>query len=386
MISTLQYILFGILCITLLVELAHYLLLGIKLQLNRQHINQVNNNITDTVNEVLPPVSVIICTRNEAVNLQNFLPLVLEQDYPEYQVIVVNDGSIDDTEEVVVNLRELYPHLYLTNIPKQTRIISHKKLAITIGVKAAKHELLIFTDADCRPWTPHWIEDIVRSYTPNTQFVLAYSSNYSTKSLLSRMISYDTSTAAIQYLGLALCGKPYKGVGRNLSYLKSTFITNKGFAGNLHIQSGEDDLLVNQLSTKDNTAINSTLRAKTISIPKKSFLDWYYFKLRHISALSAYTTRSKIMISIEPIVRTLFYLVIVCAAIIYPNVLTVTAVFAALILKIFTQTIVINSVRKYYNEKKFNPFDVLFFDIILPIISLYISTIGKLFHRKSKWE
>ena len=254
-----------------------------------------------------PGVSVIICAHNEAENLQYFLPLFLEQNYRNYEVIVVNDGSWDDSEEVLRNYCELYPHLYYTNIPKSTRIISHKKLAITMGVKAAKHDILLFSDADCRPMSPYWIEEMVRNFTNETEFVIGYGGYYANKSLLSKMICYDTQSIAMQYLGFAWAGSPYMAVGRNMAYRKDTFYRLKGFAGFLHIPSGDDDLLINAAGNSKNTRIETNYNSITMSLPKQSFRDWIKQKRRHLSTSSVYTEKSKAKLIIEPLSRALFY-------------------------------------------------------------------------------
>ena len=210
-----------------------------------------------------PGVSVIICARNEAENLEHFLPLFLEQNYRNYEVIVVNDGSWDDSVEVLRHFAEKYPHLYFTNIPQDTRIKSRKKLAITVGIKAAKHEILLFSDADCRPASSLWISKMVRNFTSNTEFVIGYGGYICRPSLLSRMISYDTQFIAMQYLGFAKAGVPYMAVGRNMAYRKETFYRLKGFAGYLHIPSGDDDLLINASGNKNNTRIETSADSVT---------------------------------------------------------------------------------------------------------------------------
>ena len=168
-----------------------------------------------------PPVSVIICAHNESENLRRFLPLILEQNYDEYEVIIVNDGSCNNTERLIKELQKDYHNLYITNIPQETRIISHKKLAITVGIKAAKNEILLFTDADCRPLTPNWISSMVRNFDNDTEFVLGHGNYYRQKGFVSKMVSYDTLTIAMQYMGFAMLGCPYMGVGRNMAYRKT---------------------------------------------------------------------------------------------------------------------------------------------------------------------
>ena len=108
--------------------------------------------------ESFPPVSVIICAKNEEVNLNDKLPKVLEQDYPDYEVIVVNDSSSDESEEVLAIMKTRYERLHTTFVPENAKFIDSKKFALTLGIKAAKNEILIFTDADCEPKTEKWLK------------------------------------------------------------------------------------------------------------------------------------------------------------------------------------------------------------------------------------
>ena len=72
----------------------------------------------------LPPVSVIICAREESENLRRNLAAVLEQDYPQFEVIVINDGDTDESEDYLTLLEEKYPHLYHSFVPDSSRYIS----------------------------------------------------------------------------------------------------------------------------------------------------------------------------------------------------------------------------------------------------------------------
>jgi poly-beta-1,6-N-acetyl-D-glucosamine synthase len=192
------------------------------------------------VKELTPqPVSVIICARNEAENLATFLPSVLEQDYPEYEVIVVNDCSDDNTYIVLGDLLSRYPNLRVSNVNKDPQFTHSKKFAQFIGIKAAHHELLLFTDADCKPVSNKWIATMISNFTPKTSFVLGYGGYVATKGLLNTYVRYDTLTIALQYTGMALRGIPYMGVGRNLAYRKSLFFESRGFSDHYHIASNQ---------------------------------------------------------------------------------------------------------------------------------------------------
>ena len=328
------------------------------------------------------PVSVIICARDETENLEHFLPLVLEQDYPNYEVIVVNDGANDATETLLAQLMLDYPHLRYTYTPEQTDVVSRKKLALTIGIKSAQNDLLLFTDADCRPTSTHWISEMVAQFDEKTEFVLGYGGYLPKKTLLSRMISYDTLTIAMQYLGFAFRGKPYMGVGRNLAYRRSTFFANKGFAGSLHIASGDDDLLVNRFANAKNTHFAATVTSSTLSIPKTTFGEWYRQKERHLSTAPHYSTNSRRMVSLEPTTRGLFYALVI-ALLCTTNILVIGAALVVLLLRYICQATVINLTATQLGERHFY-LTIPLFDIFLPLITLFLLIFGR--KKSIKWK
>lgn len=379
--SILYYILLSVLILSFLIQLGFYFIPYTAILRRTRKLR--NGNIAHSIEQ--PPVSVIICARNEGENLHRFLPLVLEQNYRDYEVIIVNDGSCDDTENIIKELQKVYNNLYITNIPQETRIISHKKLAITVGVKAAKNEILLFTDADCRPLTPDWITTMVRNFDNQTEFVLGHGGYYRENGFVSKMVSYDTLTIAMQYMGFALLGHPYMGVGRNMAYRRSTFFRLKGFAGFLHVASGDDDLLINAFGKKHNTRIEPSCEAETLSLPKTTFRDWYYQKLRHLSTVDVYKSGSKLWVGLEPFSRGLFYLTTLLLIILgYNNPILLAIAIGTFLFRFLIQLIIINSTAKVYKDKGFG-LSIILFDILLPLITLYILTIGKIFRRKAKF-
>ena len=175
-----------------------------------------------------PPVSVIIAARNEYDNLAANLPSILEQDYPDFEVVVVNDGSWDETELLLEEFQKRYSNLKVVKRPANEYYDAGKKLAITLGIKGAKHERLLFTDADCRPVSRKWIQAMV-AQAEGDKLVLGYSPYEKRKGLLNRVIRSDAYLTAMNYMSFSLAGFPYMGVGRNLSYTKSTFFEVGGF-------------------------------------------------------------------------------------------------------------------------------------------------------------
>jgi len=205
--------------------------------------------------KTVEPVSIIICARNEAENLQNFLPSILEQSYPDFEVIVVNDCSEDNSYVILSNYQTKYPHLRISNVNKDPKFTHNKKFAQFIGIKAARNEILLFTDSDCKPESDKWLEGMTSHFDSKTSFVLGYGGYLSEKGFLNKYIRYDSLTIAMQYLGMAIRGLPYMGVGRNLAYRRSVFFENKGFGSHNHIVSGDDDLFVNSIANGKNTSV-----------------------------------------------------------------------------------------------------------------------------------
>lgn len=317
-----------------------------------------------------PPVSVVICARNEENNLREFLPKVLEQDYPDFEVIVVNDASEDNTSQVLDEFAKLYPRLYVTNMPNDINIISRKKFAVTVGVKAAKNELLLLTDADCYPASKDWIRSMVSGVTDGIEFVVGYGDYITERSTINRLITYDTLFIAMQYMGFALKGKPYMAVGRNFLYRKSTFYKHKGFAGHLHIVSGDDDLLINKAGNATNTAVATRAESKTLSIAEPTMAKWLLQKSRHLTSSSLYTKSSRRRIGIEVVSRAIFYLLVVCG-LVYADLYVSAFVLSLFVLRFAMQAVVINKTAKRLQSRRYS-ISILVFDIVLPVISLWL--------------
>lgn len=347
----------------------HYLraVLKLKKQISKNKISFQTNQ---------PPVSIVICAKDELDNLRKYLPFVLTQDYPEYEVIVVNDGSGEETDMLLNSFKEEYPHLRTTFVPNGATNLSTKKLALTLGVKAARYDWLLFTDADCMPEDKTWIARMARNFNPGIEFVLGYGAYFQRKGFLNKLINYDTLYSALLYMGFALAHKPYMGVGRNMAYRKEVFFRQKGFASTLHLRSGDDDLMVNHAANGFNTRVEVAPDSITWSEPKKRFWDWYYQKERHLSVSSFYSSTSKFRLSVEPVIRGLFYLTFILT-LVFGNIITQGIALFLLAAKWIIQFSILNSSATHFRQKKFL-FSLPLFDIVLPLIQLYIITFGRM--------
>jgi poly-beta-1,6-N-acetyl-D-glucosamine synthase len=296
-IGVISVILAGIFILCLIIQLFYYLFFYLRLAWYKPKIKN-----TDSF-----PISVIICAHDESENLETFLPSVLEQEYKNYEVVVVNDCSEDETEDVLKRLTFKYSNLRYTTIKKDEKFTHGKKLALTIGIKAAKYETVLLTDADCYIPGKNWIQQVVENYTPSTDIVLGYGGYEKGKGFLNKFIRFDTFFIGLQYLTFASAGFPYMGVGRNLSYKKTIFFKNKGFASHARLQSGDDDLFVNETATRKNTNIVVTPDSITRSIPKKKFSYWIRQKRRHRTTYKRYRYMHKALLATEPLSRVFFY-------------------------------------------------------------------------------
>jgi cellulose synthase/poly-beta-1,6-N-acetylglucosamine synthase-like glycosyltransferase len=356
--NTLLLVLFCIFSSAAVVQLFYYLFFYLSVYLKRPQETK----------RTRMPVSIIICARNEAENLRNFLPSVLEQDYPDYEVIVVNDCSEDNSYEVLGKYLTQYPHLRISTVNKDPKFTHNKKFAQFIGIKASKNEILLFTDADCKPESDKWLEGMTSHFDEKTNFVLGYGGYLKENGLLNKYIRYDCMTIAMQYLGMAIRGIPYMGVGRNLAYRRSVFFSNKGFGSHNHVISGDDDLLVNTVATGKNTAVEFRTETHTRSVPCSGFNEWILQKKRHLTTAPYYKFRDKFLLITEPLTRIIFYtsfILLLCFIFLLPWVL------AVFVLRLITQIIVFNLVQKKLNEPELLVY-LLIFDIFSPAINSII--------------
>jgi glycosyltransferase involved in cell wall biosynthesis len=274
---------------------------------------------------------VVICAKNEEENLRQFLPRILEQDYPDFEVVVVNDSSTDGTEELLSEMSVRYKQLRYTSIPFNEKFLHGKKLALTIGLKAAKYDHVLLTDADCYPVSDQWLQWMASNLTGEKQIVLGYGGYERQKGLLNLIIRYETVFTAIQYFSHAIKGHPYMGVGRNLAYEKSLFFNSKGFAGHYHLASGDDDLFVNQHANGKNTAVVVSKEGHTRSIPEKTFRSWISQKQRHLSAGAHYKKDTRVRLAIDLITRLMVYATLVILCVISPWKYVILSLFALLL-------------------------------------------------------
>ena len=251
----------------------------------------------NTVKSVLP-VSVIVCAHDEEHNLRELVPMLLSQDYPEFEVIIVEDRCNDATYDYLLAATKLEPRLKMVRVVHKPDHISGKKFALTLGIRAARYDWVLFTDADCRPAGNAWISNMCEQMDDSAKIVLGFSPYLKSKGLLNAFIRFESFLTGIQFIGLAILGRPYMGVGRNMAYRKSLFLNNKGFNSHLDVTGGDDDLFVNQhaVGTTTKTCIGKESLMK--SLPKTTWKEYYIQKLRHLVVGKYYKFSDKLILGI----------------------------------------------------------------------------------------
>jgi poly-beta-1,6-N-acetyl-D-glucosamine synthase len=361
----------GIAFISLFVQMGYYLFVFRKLAFHTPA----------EISTEMKPVSIIISARNEYENLNKNIYSILEQAYPEYQVIVINDCSWDDTKEFLEELEKKYSHLKVVTIVDQEKYRRGKKFALTLGIKAAKYDHLLFTDADCKPATDKWLNKMQSSFSDKKKIVLGYGAYEKGKGLLNKLIRFETFYIATQYLSFALHGIPYMGVGRNLAYHKELFFANKGFARHNHLLSGDDDLFINDVATKNNVSIQIHPESFTYSEPKKNFSTWGVQKVRHISTVRYYKNKHRNVLFYNHLTQVTFYVALIA--------LLVLGFDWRIVIGIYFLRLAIQLFIFGRNMKKLNEFDLFplipLFDFFLFIFYPVIGIISK-FSKNILWK
>ena len=232
----------------------------------------------------LPAVTIVVCARNELDNLHELIPLLVSQQYPTFEVLVMDDRSTDGSDDFLEEISGQFPTVRTIRVDKEYEHVTPKKYALTIALKKALYPIVLLTDADCRPASDDWLRQMVaEGQQDQKSLVLGFSPYTRYPGFLNFLIRSETLSTAVQYLSLALTGWPYMGVGRNLLYQKSLFFDNKGFYTHMNVLGGDDDLFVNQVATGQNTTVSLDPATFVWSEPKQTWAAWKHQKRRHLN-------------------------------------------------------------------------------------------------------
>lgn len=256
-------------------------------------------------------VSVIVCAKDEELTLPELLPVLSVQNYPKYELILVNDHSTDGTIVLLETFKAEHhrPERPVKLIDLINSTSTGKKNAIQKGIEISEFDYLLFTDADCVPNSEYWIEEMMKEFNEDKKIVLGYGPYRKVEnSFLNKLIRFETLMTAIQYFSYAERGMPYMGVGRNLAYHKELFIEQNGFESHKNILSGDDDLFVSSAGNKKNTANCLSKNSFTISEAPYSLKNWVKQKRRHITTSANYQFKHQFLLALFYFSQLLFWI------------------------------------------------------------------------------
>ena len=331
----------------------------------------------EITNEKLPSVTVIIAYKNAGQHIATTVQAVLDQKYPDFEVIAINDFSSDDSESYLSHI----------NDPKLIRLratldLTGKKAALSEAISHAKHDILLFTDADCLPTSGLWIKTMVTKLLndPKTEIVLGYGPLRKAAGFVNVFARYETILTAMQYTTYAKSGLPYMGVGRNLLYKKSLFFAVNGFSSHQHLPSGDDDLLISDAANGSNTAVCLDDQASVFSDAKNDLKAFLHQKSRHITTSVHYRPKIQFFLGLFAMAQIMFYFILMVFW--ATNSLSFISIVTILFVKWFLQM-----ACQYHFFKRLNGRGLwLFFpllDIAMMMYYLVLPVYG--YFRKDKW-
>ena len=327
------------------------------------------------------PVSIIVAAHNELHQLKELIPHLIKQNYPQFEIIIVDDRSDDDTYVFLTEQAKAYSQLKIVRVEVTPDKISSKKYALILGIKAASYNTILLTDADCFPASSEWIQEMQKGFSSNKEIVLGYSPYVKKKGFLNLFIRYETFYTAFQYFSFALAGVPYMGVGRNLSYKKKLFLQNKGFGKHLSVIGGDDDLFINQVANRDNTNIVIHPSSYIYSFPKTTWKEWFLQKKRHLSVGKYYRWKHQFLLSLFAISGLLFQISFFVLVSISSSWEGIVGVYLA---RMIVLVLILNKSNKKLNEK-ISPFLLPLLDVLHTFYCVGMGIVA-VFSKKVRWK
>ena len=375
--NTLSFIVLIIFCIALLVQLLFHWGLFSRVAFYKK-------NKRPKLDEELEPVSVVICARNAYEYLTELIPSLLHQDYPDFEIVVVNDCSDDETEEYLKELARQEPKIKPVQMRQHLNFFNGKKFPLSMGIKSAKNDLIIFTECNCLPANDQWLRSVVNCYGGNTEVVIGYSPFVQKKNVINKLMRFDALQQGLQYLSSTLAGHPYMGIGRNLSYRQDLFFRNKGFISHYTTSVGEDDLFINKVAKKRNTEALIDAENTIFTTPPSSFRLWTHQKSSRYSTVRKYNTRTRLQLSFFYVSQLLFYVSFIALLCLPPafRFANGTALYIPILVFFFllrygSQLIIYHKASKRLGEKGLLP-GLIVYDFILAFLSPWLRLMGRM--------
>lgn len=331
-----------------------------------------------------PPVSVILVVKDAAAVLLKTLPRLLNQHYPHFELVIVNDNSKDDTKLLLLEYQQQYDNIHIVNLDSAVTSIRGNKYALSIGIRCAKYENMIFTDAECAPSSVHWLEHMASQFSDTQHIVLGYSTYMKRNNPINRMLHFDTMLSALQYFSLALVHSTYRGDHKNIGYTKTLFYKQRGFASHNHLVYGDEDIFISKAASRKNTAVVYDPDSYTVLQRQAYYKYWVHHKEGLYYTRKHNTAKNRFFLNFYGILNPLFYLALVLAILAtYNQIVMLAIVLGITLVRIISLYLVFGFAAKRLNEKQTIP-ALLFYDLLFAFLNPIYFVSAHLHHQRFK--
>lgn len=376
--NRLSFYIFLVFCIALLIQLCIHWIRFSKLAFHKRRSRLKRD-------DELEPISVVVCARDSYEQLTELIPALLGQDYPQFEVVVVNDCSEDETEEYLKDLERRESRIKPVQLRQHLNFFNGKKFPLSMGIKSASYDLMVLTDADCMPTSDQWLRSMVSGYGYDTEVVVSHSRYRNTGGLLNLMIRFEAVQNATIYLSAALAGKPYRGVGKNLSYRQRLFFRNKGFTSHYAMAAGDDDVFISQTANKRNTKVVIDPENTIESNPPQSFGSWVRSRCNKYATIAMLKANARSFAALHYWSQFLFYGCLIAMLVMKPafafasgNPLFYYLALAVLfLLRFITQLVIYRGVCRRLGEPRLLP-GLILWDLVFAILTPLFRITGRL--------
>lgn len=376
--NRLSFYIFLVFCIALLIQLCIHWIRFSKLAFHKRRSRLKRD-------DELEPISVVVCARDSYEQLTELIPALLGQDYPQFEVVVVNDCSEDETEEYLKDLERRESRIKPVQLRQHLNFFNGKKFPLSMGIKSASYDLMVLTDADCMPTSDQWLRSMVSGYGYDTEVVVSHSRYRNTGGLLNLLIRFEAVQNATMYLSAALAGKPYRGVGKNLSYRQRLFFRNKGFTSHYAMAAGDDDVFISQTANKRNTKVVIDPENTIESNPPQSFGSWVRSRCNKYATIAMLKANARSFAALHYWSQFLFYGCLIAMLVMKPafafasgNPLFYYLALAVLfLLRFITQLVIYRGVCRRLGEPRLLP-GLILWDLVFAILTPLFRITGRL--------
>ena len=343
-------------------------------------------NARPKLDEELEPISIVLCARDAYEYLVELIPVLLQQDYPDFEIVVVNDCSDDETEEYLKDLERKEPRVKPVQLKQHLNFFNGKKFPLSMGIKSAQNDLIVLTDCNCMPTTDQWLRSMANRYNNRTEIVIGYSPYVYKKSSLNRIIRFDALQNALLYLSAALRHHAYMGIGKNLSYRKELFYKNKGFISHYTTSVGDDDLFISQVANKKNTEVLIDAENAILTTPPSNFKTWVRQKSSRYSTIKKYNFTTRLSLSLFYASQFLFHASFIALLALYASpafvindiaLLYIPVLVFFFLLRFGTLLFIYHKASKRLGEKGLLP-GLIAYDFLFAFLSPWLRLMGRM--------